>query len=128
MRFIVAILIGLTLLKFYAQNQIVTAAISDVLVKAYQARAADVCNRNKIAAAPNSKSPAWTARSPIEVQVGRQDMAAKIWQFDHILWNAAHRRVYLVLDPSAANASLSCAYDVASDTAQIISGQKTTAN
>jgi hypothetical protein len=111
MRALVVSLALLAALKIWVQDSLYRSAAEEALVSAYRMRAADACTRISAAGVD------WSRDSQPRVTIGNPAVAVHIWQFEHELWNARYRQLYLVL--SRGGSGPSCSYDILADRAEI---------
>ncbi len=118
-----ALILALALLaagKIWFQDSIYRAATEEALVAAYRTRAAEACAKSASVMPPGpnqEKAVDWSAEAEPHVVVGNPAVPVRVWQLEHEQWNARFRQPYLIL--SVERASLSCAYDLLSQTAEI---------
>ncbi len=122
MRIFVFILAALAIAKVYAQDQLYRTATAQALINAYSSLAVTACQKSgsaQIKTATSAQLDLWTTRSPMSLQIGRDDLGVSIWQFEDRRWEAAYRQPYLVLSPQTQAGALTCTYDITAGQAQI---------
>lgn len=112
MKYIVAILALLAVIKIYAQDQIYRSATSDALIAAYRSDAIVACQKNHANQPAELAVTYWAKPSSIAVQVGRSDLGVSLWQISDPRWDAAYKQPYLVLTSADPKTHLTCTYDI----------------
>lgn len=119
MKYIVAALALLAVLKIYAQDQIYRSATSEALINAYRTRAIAACQDAPTQPAGMVASH-WSQPSSIAVQIGRSDLGVNLWEISDSRWDAAYKQPYLVLAVSDQQSRrLTCTYDINVNVASI---------
>lgn len=112
MKYIVAALALLAVLKVYAQDQIYRSATSDALIAAYRNNAIAACQRDRLNQSAEFAGLAWSKPSSIALQIGRGDLGVNVWEISDSRWDAAYKQPYLVLAPADPQTDLKCTYDI----------------
>lgn len=119
MKFIVAALALLAVIKLYVQDQIYRSATSDALIAAYRSDAIAACQKDRTNQTADLAGPNWLKPSSIALQIGRSDLGVNLWEISDARWEAAYKQPYLVLAPSDPQAHLTCTYDINVNVASI---------
>lgn len=122
MKYIVAILALLAVIKLYVQDQIYRSATSDALIAAYRRDAIVACQKDPASQLPGVAGTHWAKPSAIMVQVGRSDLGVNLWQINDPRWDAAYRQPYLVLTSADPKTPLTCTYDINVNAASVSPG------
>jgi hypothetical protein len=119
MKYIVAALALLAILKIYAQDQIYRSATADALISAYRDRAIAACQKYDAKIGAGSAADAWSHPSSIALQIGRDDLGVNVWEISDARWDAAYKQPYLVLSASGPSSPVTCTYEVKVDVASV---------
>lgn len=117
MRALILTLAVLAGIKIWVHESAYRTATEEAIVHAYRIRAAEACaGATRSATPPVAAGADWTSGSEPRLAIGDPALPVHIWQFDHELWNARFRQLYLVLSPGPA---LTCTYDILAGTAVV---------
>lgn len=121
MRAFVLALALLAGIKVWLQDSAYKSATEEALVAAYRDRAVAACRKEgqKTRLSPELAAFAtdWQADTEVRLSAGNSAVQVHFWQVDHELWNARYRNLYLIL--TSGSVGLTCAYEIATGTAEI---------
>ncbi len=120
MRVIILTLALIAGAKIWIQESGYHTAAEEVILRAYQAQAADACalaaGNLAEAGIPDIETD-WSSGIEAHFSAGNPTLPVRIWDFDNEQWNARFRQAHLIL--SQANAGASCSYDITAGKATI---------
>jgi hypothetical protein len=117
MRLLVVILTLCAVAKVATLQWLHRAASDDVIISAYRPRALDACASEARRVALPTETAAWSADTPIRLEIGRRMRGVAVWQVDNSNWPERFRNPYLHLETVGSRPRVRCEYDIVNGTA-----------
>jgi hypothetical protein len=93
------------------------AASDEVIISAYRPRALDACASESRRQSSPAETLAWSADTPIRLEIGRRMRGVAVWQVDDPNWPERFRNPYLHLETAGSRPRVRCEYDIVNGTA-----------
>ena len=125
MRLLVILLALLAAAKVATVEWLRHAAADDLIVSAYKPRALEACGREARRRPLGVDAAAWTADTPVTLEIGDRRANVYVWQVNDPAWGERFRATYLHLTatgpakPGAAEVQVLCSYSVLAGTAVV---------